>query len=191
MQFRLFPDDKALTTFWRRLINYGDVLSLKKIICSENDLAEKLESTRWALDFSWKQIVTVSKYMEANSCRAGEVIFDDNSSDNTMGIVVKGKVNIVKKDDQGKATTMATLFSSQSFGEMSLIDGEPRSAQIVAATDVELLLLTKESLFNLVDTSPALAFKLLWSITKMLSQRLRKTSGNLVEQINLTTSKQN
>jgi CRP/FNR family transcriptional regulator, cyclic AMP receptor protein len=159
-------------------------MSLEKINCSDDSLAEKLESTRWALDFSWSQICNISKYMEAYTAKSGVVIFDDHETDNTMGIVVKGKIDIVKTEE-GMATTIATLLPSQSFGEMSLIDGEPRSAKIVAASDVEILLLTKENLFNLVDTNPKLAFKLLWMISQMISQRLRKTSGNLLEQLNL------
>jgi CRP-like cAMP-binding protein len=158
-------------------------MDLQNINCSKNELAEKLEKTRWANDFTWQQICAVSAHMSAYTAIKDTVIFDDSSTDNTLGIVVKGKIDIIKKDSGRVPVVIATLLPSQSFGEMSLIDGEPRSAQIVAATDVEVLLFEKSDLFKLVDKQPALAFKLLWMISTMLSQRLRKTSGGLFEQL--------
>ena len=159
-------------------------MGLKKIQCSEDELANNLELTHWAKDFSWHQICTISKHMEAYSATMDTVIFDEGSEDNTMAIVIKGKINIIKKESGSKVNTIASIFPSQSFGEMSLIDGEARSAQAVADTQVEMLFLSKDKLFILLDENPKLAFKLLWIISQMLSQRLRRTSGNLVAQLN-------
>lgn len=161
-------------------------MGLHKIICSEEELSNKLELTHWAKDFSWDQICKISKYMDAYSASTDTVIFDEESEENTMAIVIKGKVDIIKKESGSKVNVIASIYPSQSFGEMSLIDGEPRSAQAVASTQVELLLLSKENLFNLLNEDPKLAFELLWIISQMLSQRLRRTSGNLVAQLNKT-----
>ena len=157
---------------------------LKKLQLSKDDLANSLELTRWAEDFSWNEICAISMHMEAYSASKGTVIFEEGSEDNTMAIVIKGKVDVVKKESGSKVNIIASIFSSQSFGEMSLIDGEARSAQTVAATDVDMLFLSKDKMYALRDKNPRLAFKLLWIISKMLSQRLRRTSGNLVAQLN-------
>ena len=159
------------------------MMGLEKVRCSNDELAEKLESTRWAIDFSWKQLCGISEHMEAYTVTKNTTIFEDGSKDNTMGILVTGKLNIIKQEPGKDSVSIANILPSQSFGEMSLIDGEPRSARIVASTDAELLLLTKEELFKLVDANPTLAFKLLWMISYMMSQRLRKTSGGLLEQL--------
>ena len=156
-------------------------MSLQAYNCNNDKQAEMLELTRWAKDFSWEQICNISKQMQAYKANKGDIIFDEGSSDNTMGIVVKGRIDIVKGDADKNRKVIASLLPSQSFGEMSLIDGEPRSAGVVASTDVVLLFLTKEKMFELVNTKPSLAFKLMWMIAQMLSQRLRKTSGSLVE----------
>ena len=158
--------------------------TLTKLSYSEDDLANALELTHWAKDFSWSQICAMSKYLEAYTASKGTVIFNEGSEDNTMGIVVEGKVDIVKKESGSKVNIIASIFPSQSFGEMSLIDGEARSADAIAASNVKLLFLTKEGLFKLLDEDSALAFKLLWIISEMLSLRLRRTSGNLVAQLN-------
>jgi len=159
-------------------------VTLHKSPLSEDELANNLELTNWANDFSWSQICTISKYMEYYSATKGTVIFDEGAEDNTMAIVIKGKIDIIKKESGSKINIIASIFPSQSFGEMSLIDGESRSAQAIASTQTEMLFLSKDSLFSLLEESPELAFKLLWIISQMLSQRLRRTSGNLVAQLN-------
>ena len=157
---------------------------LKKIYCSEEELANSLELTKWAVDFSWDQICTISRHMESYTASKGTTIFDEGAEDNTMAIVIKGKIDIIKKESGSKINIIASILPSQSFGEMSLVDGEPRSAQAIAAMDTQMLFLSRDNLLNLLDTNPRLAFKLLWIITQMLSQRLRRTSGNLVAQLN-------
>ena len=161
-------------------------MSLQVYNCNDDKLSEMLELTRWAKDFSWEQICNISKQMQAYKANKGDIIFEEGSSDNTMGIVVKGRIDIVKGDMDKNRKVIASLLPSQSFGEMSLIDGEPRSAGVVASTDVVLLFLTKEKMFELVETKSSLAFKLMWMIAQMLSQRLRKTSGSLVEYLEKT-----
>lgn len=159
-------------------------MGLSKIKCSDDDLANKLELTHWAKDFSWDHICSISKHMEAFSATQGTVIFDEGSEDNTMAIVITGKIDIIKRESGSKVNIIASILPSQSFGEMSLIDGEARSARAVAASDVELLLLTKEKLLSLREENASLAFNLLWIVSEMLSQRLRRTSVNLVAQLN-------
>jgi len=159
-------------------------MTLKKMQFSNDDLANSLELTRWAKEFSWDEICIISRQMDAYSASKGTVIFEEGAEDNTMAIIVKGKVDVVKKESGSKINIIASILPSQSFGEMSLIDGEARSAQMVAATDVEMLFLSKKEMFVIRDENPLLAFKLLWIISHMLSQRLRRTSGNLVAQLN-------
>jgi CRP-like cAMP-binding protein len=159
-------------------------MPLQKKSYSEEELANSLELTRWAEDFSWDEICAISKHMEAYSASKDTVIFNEGAEDNNMAIVIKGKVDIIKRESGSKINVIASIFPSQSFGEMSLIDGEERSAQAIVAMDVEMLLLSKENLFVLLEKDPKLAFKLLWIISNMLSQRLRRTSGNLVAQLN-------
>lgn len=163
-------------------------MGLNKLVCSDDDLANKLELTLWAKDFSWDQICIISRYLDSYTASRGTIIFDEGSEDNTLAIVIKGKVDIIKKESGSKTNVIASISQSQSFGEMSLIDGDSRSAQAIASTDVDLLMLSRDSLFKLRDLHPAIAFDLLWIISQMLSQRLRRTSGNLVAQLNKTAS---
>ncbi len=64
---------------------------------------------------------------------------------------------------------------------LALIDGEPRSATCVATEPSVLLALTQAGFQRLCEERPALALKLLTRIAKLMSRRLRQTSGRLVD----------
>jgi CRP-like cAMP-binding protein len=64
---------------------------------------------------------------------------------------------------------------------MALIDGEPRSATCITAMPCKLVILTKENFLRILAEQPGLGVKIVMKIARLLSQRLRKTSGMLVD----------
>jgi CRP-like cAMP-binding protein len=90
-------------------------------------------------------------------------------------------VKVLKQNEKHQGKTLSVLTKGKTFGEMVLFDGEPRSATIVSADDTVLLILTRENLDRLIRESPGLAAKILLRLGKLLSQRLRVTSGMLVD----------
>jgi len=93
-----------------------------------------------------------------------------------MGIIVKGAIGIYKNNK-----LISTLRVGRTFGEMSVIDTQPRSATARAERDTTFLSLDKSSMLILADKHPSLALKIIWNISRALSQRLRLTSGQLSE----------
>jgi len=71
--------------------------------------------------------------------------------------------------------TVAELAPDTIFGEMALIDDEPRSATAIAATDVELVAVSEKQFLFLVSQTPYFALK----VMRILAQRLRKTNKTL------------
>jgi CRP/FNR family cyclic AMP-dependent transcriptional regulator len=145
--------------------------------------AELLEQTRWANDFSWPEIEALASYMQINKATKDALICREGSEDDTMFIIAKGMVNILKEDVDKKKKVIASLGTGQTLGEMSLLDGEPRSATVLAAGDLVLLTLSKSSLDMLIREKPGLAVKFVIKIARMMSQRLRRTSGVLADHL--------
>ncbi len=144
-------------------------------------LADLLDQTRWANECTWDETLKLCEHMLAYEIPKGRCIFKEGDSDHYMGFILKGKVNVNKVDAKHQLACIATVRAPQSLGEMCLIDGQPRSASAEAATDVLMLILTRESYLKLSGSSPQIANKLLVKIAQMLSQRLRATSGQLVD----------
>ncbi|MDD9304963.1 MAG: cyclic nucleotide-binding domain-containing protein [Desulfobacter sp.] len=138
--------------------------------------AQILEKTKWANEFSWNHIKKICLYIDPVMAKPGAIVFKEGEMDKSLGIIVKGAIDIIKEN-----TKVTTLKSSQTFGEMSLIDGEPRSASGIAAKETIIFFMREEHLIQLTEDDPKLGVQLLWKISKLISQRLRNTTGKLVD----------
>lgn len=153
-----------------------DKLDIEKYV----KYAQVLEKTKWASEFLWEDIRKICYYIHPVIAKKGAVVFKEGQKEESLGIIVKGAIDIFKLGDN-KNKKLTTLKSSQTFGEMALLDGEPRSATGIAAEDSIIFFISKESLINLSNDHPKLGFQILWKISKLISQHLRKTTGQLVD----------
>lgn len=98
-----------------------------------------------------------------------------------MGIVIEGQLDVLKRDQSGIHRTIAQIRAGKTFGEMSLIDGEPRSATLQVNRAVVMLIISKFQFERMSNEVPRVALKLVLMIARQLSQRLRQTTGTLVD----------
>jgi serine/threonine protein phosphatase PrpC len=91
-------------------------------------------------------------------------------------IVVSGRVAIEKN-----GVEIAELRAGGHFGEMGLIDNEPRSATVRASEPTRVMVVSRNDLMTLMKKEPVLAVKLLWSFVQVISDRLRAANANLSE----------
>jgi CRP/FNR family transcriptional regulator/CRP/FNR family cyclic AMP-dependent transcriptional regulator len=110
------------------------------------------------------------------SFNSGEIIVQEQDSENqSVFIIVSGSVNVVLITTEGKQTILATLQKSDFFGEMALLDGEPRSASVIAAERCSLLILYRRAYLDIIKKFPSIAVQMLIE----MSQRLRKANRHI------------
>lgn len=148
---------------------------------TSDERAELLERTQWADEFSWKEIENFARYLNIKKIKKGTPVFHEGAREAYMCIVADGSVSVIKQDGNDQNKSLSVITQGKTFGEMVLFDGEPRSATILSAENTVLLVLSKENLDRLMKEVPGLAAKLLFKLGKLLSQRLRMTSGKLVD----------
>lgn len=142
--------------------------------------AQILEKTKWADEFSWDDIRKICYYIHPVSAKKGAVVFKEGTKEESLGIIVKGAIDIYK-ESEGEVKKIARLKSSQTFGEMALLDGEPRSASGIAVKDTIIFFLSRDNLIDIASDHPKLGFQILWKISKLVSRHLRNTTGKLVD----------
>jgi CRP-like cAMP-binding protein len=145
-----------------------------------SELANMLDDTKWGHYFERYEIENIASYMTLMECAAGEVIFGEGDREHYMAFIVEGEVDIRKESSDNTERIVVTLTRRTHFGEMAFIDDEPRSATAVARTQVTLLVLSKDNFENLLEFQPKLGIKILKLIARLISQRLRETTGKLV-----------
>ena len=125
------------------------------------------------------QLLKVAAIAEPRAFPAGSRIFDEGSPGHEMYVVATGKVRISKVVPGIGEEALAILEQSQVFGEMSVIEDSPRSANALAHTSCTLWAFSRERLDELLFTDKDLAYVLLWSFVRTLSVRLRETNDKL------------
>ena len=160
----------------------GDLI-FPKLASGIDQVTEKIDQTNWGSKFTWSQVKILAKYCQIYLVPAGDFIIREGDSAGHLCIVVKGRVVVSKKDDSTRNKNIIKFGPGQAFGEMSLVDGEPRSASVKAVTETEIVVLPDEGFAELGEQVPRLAFDLLSEIARYMSQRLRRTRGELVQWI--------
>lgn len=102
------------------------------------------------------------------------IVFEDDPGD-TLFVVLKGQVKVVLVGEDGREVILSTMTGNDFFGEMALIDDEPRSAHVIAMEDSELLVVRREDFQNQLTESPKIAVGLVRALTK----RLRKADNKI------------
>lgn len=144
-------------------------------------VCESLSRSPMFRDFSWDEIDTLSTYMVGYRAVPGTLLFTEGEVGEAMGLLLSGEIEVRKQDELGQARTVATIVGGRTFGEMSVIDGEKRSASCLATQPCVLALLPKPQFDRLLADNEQLAIKFLLKLTRSLSQRLRSMSDAFVD----------
>ncbi len=144
---------------------------------------EMIAGTWLFSDLDRKDIDIVSDYAKCYEVASGTVLFKEGDAGNYLCLLIDGQVEIFKEDQIGHRHHLAYIRSGNTFGEMSLIDNEPRSATCVSTHDSVLLLLSRQSYGQIILDKPVLAINILIKLARLISQRLRNVSGQMVEHL--------
>lgn len=104
--------------------------------------------------------------------KPGERIFFQTDKCIELYIILKGRLQVTLMSEAGEECFLNELHEGDFFGELSLIDGHPRSATVIAEEDALLGVLKREKLLQAVRKDPVIAIDLL----ETLVQRVRKAT---------------
>ncbi len=125
-----------------------------------------------------KELKDLARLTHERSYKANEPVFKKLAPGEGMYVILKGTVEIKDPDSN---TTFATLGSGDFFGELALLDEEPRSAMAVATEASELVGFFRTDLLTLMKRGPELGNKILLNLSRVLGERLRRTNLELTK----------
>jgi CRP/FNR family transcriptional regulator, cyclic AMP receptor protein len=106
--------------------------------------------------------------------KCGETIVqEDEEEGQTFFVISSGVVHVAVMTAEGKNAVLATLKHGDFFGEMALLDGEPRSASVIAAQDCDLFLLYRRVFLDMLQRFPKIAVHLLTEMSKRIRRANR------------------
>ncbi len=125
-----------------------------------------------------KELKDLARLTHERFYKANEPVFKKLAPSEGMYVILKGTVEIKDPDSN---TTFATLGSGDFFGELALLDEEPRSAMAVATEASELIGFFRTDLLTLMKRGPELGNKILLNLSRVLGERLRRTNLELTK----------
>jgi CRP-like cAMP-binding protein len=111
--------------------------------------------------------------------KKGQLIFYQGDPAEALFIVIEGRVKVVVVNEDGNEMLLVTLEPLDVFGEVALIDGEPRSASAETLEQTRVLVLTRATFLEALRESPAMTESLLRSLGAVL-RRLTEQTADLV-----------
>lgn len=117
--------------------------------------------------------------LEARHVAAGEKIFARGDTGDELFLIRRGAVRILLPLTERQSHHIGTFGRGAFFGEMAFLDGEPRSADAVAFSDVELYVLSRQVFDKFAEEHKKAALALMEGIASVLASRLRYTTAEL------------
>ena len=136
---------------------------------------ELLQSVALFWDLSEEELGYISEKMIARHYESGKFIFLEDSEGEQCFFVVQGSVKVTRLSKDGREVILAMLNEGEFFGEMALLDGESRSANVIALEETEVLTLNREDFLVVLHDYPQIAIQLL----KEMAHRLRKSDRHI------------
>ena len=129
---------------------------------------------------SQETLETLASSLPTSRIEAGDIVVEEGDLSTQMFVVVAGELEVIKKGESGGDVRVAVLGPGDWFGEMSILDVQPRSATVRSVAPTLVLSVTAEHVENLLYRRDVKDYALfIMNIARELSRRLRVADGIL------------
>jgi CRP/FNR family transcriptional regulator, cyclic AMP receptor protein len=128
-----------------------------------------------------RSLESVLAVLKPVTVKAGQPVFSEGELGRTMYLLHTGEVEVRGASNSGRAVPIVRLGSGECFGEMALVELQPRSATVVVTRTARLYALTNLDLYKLFREDNYAYVIVLQNICRLLSRRLRKADGRICE----------
>jgi CRP-like cAMP-binding protein len=157
-------------------------LIVQKIRGGEGEIIPVLRNIPLFEGLTFRDLKKIELIVHERTFMPDEVVFYEKQPGTGMYIIKKGLITLTKTVNEEKAK-IAELGEGEFFGEMSLLEDYPRSAQATAVMKTEVLGIFRPDLFDLMERNPKLGSKILMKLSQRLASRLRKTTEMKLKEV--------
>lgn len=114
---------------------------------------------------------------------AGKYIIREGDYGDELFIAMSGEIEVIKNTLQNEEYTVTTFYADEggvNFGEIALIDNDRRSASVLAKTECECLVITREDFIRFGDENPRAGLAITRAIASQLCGNLRKSNSDII-----------
>lgn len=139
---------------------------------------ELLKNVSLFANIDAEELGRISNLLTSRDCQKDAQIVAQDEPGDALFIIARGRVKVVLYGDNGREVILTILKAGDFFGEMSLVDDMPRSANVIASEDSTVLILKRDQFTEYVQKSPRMALNIMAELSKRL-RRADEIIGNL------------
>jgi CRP-like cAMP-binding protein len=139
------------------------------------DDQELLRTVPIFAELSEADIASLARLTSRRTCPKDTVVFFENEEGDSFFCIVDGRIKVTILGDDGREVILSVLSRGDFFGEMALLDNEPRSATAIAVEDTELLSLHRNDFQSVLSDNRTIMSALI----KILAARLRRANHQI------------
>ena len=125
-----------------------------------------------------KELKNIAQLTHEREYKSNEYVFKKHAPAEGMYVILQGKIEI---KDPKSGNIFANLNSGDFFGELALLDEEPRSASAACNVHSRLIGFFRTDLLTLIKRYPKLGNKILLNLSRVLGERLRETNKSIIK----------
>jgi CRP/FNR family transcriptional regulator, cyclic AMP receptor protein len=144
----------------------------------DHDSGPQLDRVPLFSDLDASSLQQLAQAMRRRTFRANEAIFHRDDPGQVLYVIKEGRVRIRLTSAEGQEVALAVFGPGDSFGEMAILDNQPRSADAIAIDKVEVFTLQRQDFIGVIRSHPEIAVQ----VMKALSKRIR-TANQMVEDL--------
>lgn len=138
-----------------------------------------LKSSKLFTGLIAEELQVLEQTIQTRLYKAGKTVFREGDTGDGIYVIIEGCVQISALVGQGERRVLSRLGPGDFFGEMAVLDNEPRSATTTAETDAQLYFIPREELLQMLERSPRLAV----SLVREFSLRMRDFNRQYIQEV--------
>ncbi|MBM3203342.1 Crp/Fnr family transcriptional regulator [Candidatus Woesearchaeota archaeon] len=122
-------------------------------------------------------IKTIETLVTVRSMSKRTVILTQGEESSSLYLVLEGRLKAYLSDAEGREVTLGHIEQGEAFGELSLLDGKPRSASVMALTNTRCAVLSRGNFLSILSANPGIALHLL----EIMASRVRTSTASIAD----------
>ena len=132
-------------------------------------------------ELSHEEAEALGAIMSMRELADGEVLIEEGASDDSLHVLLDGKLEVVKHTGADESASLAVLREGDLAGELSFIDGNTHTVSLRALCDSQVISLTRSDFENIVEHSPRLTYKVMRAVARSAHRIVHRMNHQFIE----------
>ena len=145
------------------------------------DVSRLITHSSLGNELSDSEVGVLGELMVERELKDGEFLFQDGASDDSLHVILMGKLEVVKRTGGDEYSSLAVLRDGELAGELSFVDGAPHTVGLRALCETHVLSLSRSAFEGIVESHPQLVYKVMRAVARSAHRIVHRMNTEFVE----------